>query len=81
MLVSHPTSEIEIIGHTDSIGNADYNMTLSLQRAKSVRDYLIYKGIDGKRLDYKAMGQSMPIATNTTEEGRAKNRRTEINIK
>ncbi len=74
-------SEIEIIGHTDSIGNADYNMTLSMQRAKSVRDYLIKNGIESKRLESKAMGQSLPVAPNNTEQGRAKNRRTEIKIK
>ncbi len=81
MLNQYPMSEIEIIGHTDSIGNADYNMTLSMQRAKSVMDYLIKNGIESKRLESKAMGQSLPVAPNNTEQGRAKNRRTEIKIK
>ncbi len=81
LLDQHPTSEIEIIGHTDSIGSADYNMTLSMHRAKSVLNYLISNGIDSERLAYNAMGQSQPVAPNSTEQGRAKNRRTEIVIK
>lgn len=81
LLNQHPTSEIEIIGHTDSIGSADYNMTLSMNRAKSVLNYLISNGIDSERLAYNAMGQSQPVAPNNTEQGRAKNRRTEIRIK
>jgi outer membrane protein OmpA-like peptidoglycan-associated protein len=56
-------------------------MTLSMHRAKSVLNYLISNGIDSERLAYNAMGQSQPVAPNSTEQGRAKNRRTEIVIK
>ncbi|MBC8321894.1 MAG: OmpA family protein [Bacteroidetes bacterium] len=81
ILVQYPTSNIEITGHTDSIGNIDYNMELSMKRAVSVGNYLIKNGIEGKRLEFKAMGSSRPVAPNEFEQGRAKNRRTEISIK
>jgi outer membrane protein OmpA-like peptidoglycan-associated protein/tetratricopeptide (TPR) repeat protein len=72
--------KIEIGGHTDSMGSADYNEALSKTRARNVYDYLISKGIDKNRLSYKGYGESQPIATNETEEGRALNRRTEFKI-
>lgn len=72
--------KIEIGGHTDNQGSENYNETLSLSRAKSVYDYLISKGISKDRLTYKGYGESTPIATNETEEGRATNRRTEFKI-
>lgn len=81
ILNQYPTSEIEITGHTDSIGNAEYNMKLSLKRAKAVSNYLIENGIESKRLDFKGMGSSMPVAPNNSEQGRAKNRRTGIRVK
>jgi outer membrane protein OmpA-like peptidoglycan-associated protein len=67
---------IEIQGHTDNIGNDADNMKLSSNRAKSVYDYLIDNHIDAKRLTYKGYGKTLPVASNDTEEGRAKNRRT-----
>ncbi len=67
---------IQIQGHTDNIGNDAANLKLSSDRAKSVYNYLIEKGIPVKRLTYKGFGESMPVETNNTEEGRAKNRRT-----
>jgi outer membrane protein OmpA-like peptidoglycan-associated protein/tetratricopeptide (TPR) repeat protein len=67
---------IEIRGHTDAIGNDADNLVLSENRAKSVYDYLISNNIPSNRLTYKGYGESMPVATNDTEEGRAKNRRT-----
>jgi OOP family OmpA-OmpF porin len=74
----NPKSTITIEGHTDSVGNAVYNKKLSLQRAKSVRQYIIDKfGIDGKRIKAVGYGKTQPIATNDTEEGRQKNRRVE----
>ncbi|MFW5915971.1 MAG: OmpA family protein [Bacteroidota bacterium] len=72
--------KIEISGHTDNVGSKQYNMELSRKRARSVYDYLIEKGIDPERLSYKGYGESEPVATNETEEGRAKNRRTEMKI-
>ena len=75
-LSENPTIKVEIQGHTDNIGNDDANQELSEQRAKSVYQYVISKGIDSGRLRYKGYGESQPIAPNTTPEGRAKNRRT-----
>jgi outer membrane protein OmpA-like peptidoglycan-associated protein len=71
---------IEIGGHTDDQGTDEYNDRLSENRAKSVYDYLISKGIPAERLQYKGYGKRVPIADNSTEEGRAENRRTEFKI-
>jgi outer membrane protein OmpA-like peptidoglycan-associated protein len=67
---------IQIQGHTDNIGNDAANLKLSGDRATSVYNYLIEKGIDPRRLTHQGFGKSMPVATNATEDGRAKNRRT-----
>ncbi len=72
--------KVEIGGHTDNVGTQAYNQDLSENRAKSVYTYLIEKGIDAGRLSYKGYNFSEPIAPNTTEEGRAQNRRTEFKI-
>ncbi len=77
---SNPTVRIEISGHTDNVGNDVSNQTLSTNRAKSVYDQLIKMGIESSRLVYKGYGKTQPIDVNTTEQGRAKNRRTEIKI-
>ena len=69
-----------IIGHTDSKGEAVYNMRLSESRAKAVVEYLIKKGIDTKRLQWKGRGSFEPVDTNATEAGRANNRRVEMKI-
>jgi len=80
-LDDNPRVKIEIQGHTDNIGNAKSNMELSKERAKAVRDFLILMGIDSTRIvAYKGFGQSKPVASNNTVEGRAKNRRTEFVI-
>jgi len=71
---------IEIGGHTDNIGTEQYNKVLSENRAKSVVEYLILKGINTKRLTYKGYGFSEPLTDNNTETGRAQNRRTEFKI-
>jgi outer membrane protein OmpA-like peptidoglycan-associated protein/tetratricopeptide (TPR) repeat protein len=75
-LDENPKISIEIQGHTDNIGNAAENMKLSANRAKSVYDYLVANDIPPARLTYKGYGKTVPVATNDTEEGRAKNRRT-----
>ena len=75
-LKDNPTVKVEIQGHTDNVGNDDANMKLSQQRAKSVYDYVVAKGIPASRLRYKGYGETQPIADNSTEIGRAKNRRT-----
>jgi outer membrane protein OmpA-like peptidoglycan-associated protein len=72
--------KIRIEGHTDSQGNPAYNVDLSERRTKSVRKWLIDHGIAEERLDAKGYGQTRPIATNKTVDGRAKNRRVEFHI-
>ena len=74
------TIRIEIGGHTDDQGSDEYNDRLSENRAKAVYDYLVGKGIPADRLQYKGYGKRVPIADNTTEAGRATNRRTEFKI-
>ena len=71
------SARIEISGHTDNKGSKQSNKTLSENRAKACRDYLIKKGIDGSRIEAIGFGDERPVAPNTTEEGRQKNRRIE----
>jgi len=75
-LEENPSIYIEIQGHTDNIGRDADNMKLSANRAKAVYNYLIANNITPKRLTYKGYGKTVPVASNDTEEGRAKNRRT-----
>lgn len=74
------TERIEIGGHTDNVGTDAKNLVLSLERAKSIVAYLVSKGIDNNRLEAKGYGADEPIEENDTEEGRQKNRRTEVKI-
>ena len=69
---------VEIVGHADSKGSAKDNMVLSEQRANTVRDYLVSKGLDASKVVTKGMGDTDPIADNDTKEGRAQNRRVQI---
>jgi len=71
---------IEIVGHTDDKWDDDHNMELSKKRAASVRDFLVSQGVDASKMVTTGMGESMPIASNTTKAGRAANRRVEILI-
>ena len=80
LLQENPTLKIEISGHTDNVGKPSDNLTLSNNRAKAVVNYLLGKQIAPGRLLAKGYGESQPIATNETEEGRAQNRRTEVKI-
>jgi len=72
--------KILISGHTDSVGDENYNMSLSGRRAKAVMDYFIRNGISRDRLSYKAFGETSPKVPNDTPENRQKNRRVEFQI-
>jgi outer membrane protein OmpA-like peptidoglycan-associated protein len=80
ILNDNPNMRIRIGGHTDNYGSDEYNQKLSENRAGSVVQYLIEAGIDKKRLEYKGYGESEPIDTNETPQGRQNNRRTEFEI-
>jgi outer membrane protein OmpA-like peptidoglycan-associated protein len=80
LLKDNPSMLIEICGHTDSTGSREYNLELSRKRAESVMNHLVMQGIDSKRLSVRGFGDSRPVADNDTEEGRSKNRRTEVRI-
>ena len=80
LLKKNPKMKIEISGHTDNVGSKEHNTTLSLNRAKTVYDYLLKQGITANRLTYKGFGFDLPIDINDTEEGRANNRRTEFKV-
>lgn len=76
----YPGTEILVSGHTDSQGDAAYNLELSKKRAFAVRDYLVIDGVASSRMAVTYAGETTPIATNETAEGRAQNRRVEIGI-
>lgn len=80
VLINNPDTNINIYGHTDSKGSDEYNQKLSERRANSVKAYLAGKGIASSRLFALGEGESMPVATNDTDAGRAQNRRVEFAI-
>ncbi|UII32979.1 OmpA family protein [Fulvivirga ulvae] len=81
MMAQNPGMEIEISGHTDNIGSKDYNKTLSQRRANAVKDYLVKKGIDARRVTAVGYGEERPLASNDDEkEGRELNRRVEFKV-
>ncbi len=77
-LKENPSVHVVIEGHSDSQGTEDYNQRLSLRRAESVKDYLVKLGVAADRLTVRGKGESQPVASNDTEEGRAENRRVEL---
>lgn len=76
----YPDTRWRVEGHTDAVGSDSYNMDLSRRRAQSVVDYLIQQGVNRDRLEVVPLGESQPVATNDTQEGRAMNRRVEIKL-
>jgi OOP family OmpA-OmpF porin len=74
-LKKHPRLKVELQGHTDSKGPDAYNLTLSQKRADAVRNYLLKDGVPSTQITAKGYGEGQPIADNSTEDGRAKNRR------
>ena len=80
LMNDNPNLKIEISGHTDNTGSAEYNQGLSERRSKAVVDYLIKTGVKSSRLVFVGVGEAKPISTNKTKEGRQQNRRTEFKI-
>ena len=79
-LIQYPNSLIDVYGHTDSRASDAYNQTLSENRARTVMNYLISRGVPAARLRSQGFGETMPVASNDTADGRARNRRVEIKI-
>jgi outer membrane protein OmpA-like peptidoglycan-associated protein len=80
VMIQYPDTRITVEGHTDNSGKEAYNMKLSKQRAESVRDLLVENGVDASRVSVMPFGETSPIASNDTPEGRQQNRRVEIKI-
>jgi len=78
ILLAHPGLMLEVEGHTDSVGTDDYNQSLSERRAESVKSYLIQQGIDRSSITSRGFGESQPVASNDTADGRQRNRRVEL---
>lgn len=78
ILRRYPETYITVAGHTDSIGDANYNQRLSEYRSQAVANYLVSRGLQTHRVSYVGYGETMPIASNATESGRRQNRRVEI---
>jgi outer membrane protein OmpA-like peptidoglycan-associated protein len=79
-LKQYPNSLIDVYGHTDSTGSEAYNQTLSENRARTVANYLMSQGVPSARIRSQGFGETMPVADNASDAGRAKNRRVEIKI-
>lgn len=79
-LIKNPRLKVICLAHTDSVGTEEYNLDLSERRAKSVMTYLVKKGVPPPSVRFKGMGYSLPLADNSSEEGRAKNRRVEFRV-
>ncbi|MBI5916458.1 MAG: OmpA family protein [Bacteroidetes bacterium] len=80
IIAKYPRYNLSVDGHTDDVGDATVNRTLSEDRAQSCYQYLIAKGVDLARMQYKGYGESKPITSNSTPEGRERNRRVEFNM-
>ena len=72
--------DINVVGYTDSIGTEEYNQEVSVRRANAVKEFMVSEGIDPGIIDVKGMGEADPVASNSTAEGRAQNRRVEISV-
>jgi OOP family OmpA-OmpF porin len=79
-LKNAPTVHVRVEGHTDSIGSEQYNLKLSQRRAEAVVNYLVGQGIEASRLEPVGYGESEPVASNATKEGRYRNRRVELEV-
>jgi outer membrane protein OmpA-like peptidoglycan-associated protein len=80
VLIKYPQTVIRVEGHTDSTGSESYNMNLSQRRADAVKNLIVQRGLSTARIETMAYGETMPVADNSTETGRAMNRRVEIKV-
>lgn len=80
LLIKNPRLKVICLAHTDSVGTAEYNLDLSERRARSVKEFLVKEGVPPPSIRFKGMGYSRPLADNSTDEGRAKNRRVEFRV-
>jgi outer membrane protein OmpA-like peptidoglycan-associated protein len=78
IVLAHPGLNLQIEGHTDSVGSDDFNQSLSERRADSVRDFLAQQGVAPTSITARGFGKTQPVAANDTAEGRQRNRRVEI---
>ncbi len=79
-LEKYPDTELLIVGHTDNVGTEEYNLGLSERRAAAAADYLAFRGVSRDRLQPAGRGESEPVASNDTDQGRTQNRRVEVAI-
>ena len=79
-LVANPDVQVEISGHTDSVGSDAYNQALSLRRAQAVKNWLVQRGVAANRMKTVGKGENEPVASNDTAAGRAENRRIEFYV-
>ena len=80
LLAQHPQARANVVGHTDSVGSAKYNQVLSEHRARAIAQFLEQQGVKSNQLHVEGKGETQPLTSNATREGRAANRRVEINI-
>ena len=80
-LIAHPTAYVQIQGNSSEVGTIQHNQELALQRAQSVSTYLTSQGVDSSHLSVRGAGPDQPIASNADANGRAQNRRVEVNLK
>jgi outer membrane protein OmpA-like peptidoglycan-associated protein len=78
IVLAHPGLNLQIEGHTDSVGSDEFNQQLSERRADSVRDFLAEQGVPGSAITARGFGKTQPVAANDTAEGRQRNRRVEL---
>lgn len=80
ILKDNPKVQVSVEGHTDATGSDEYNLKLSLRRATAVKQFLVKEGVPDSRLSVRGFGETQPVASNDTEDGRAQNRRVELKV-
>jgi outer membrane protein OmpA-like peptidoglycan-associated protein len=78
IVVAHPGLNLQVEGHTDSVGSDEYNQQLSERRSAIVRDFLVQQGVSSSSISARGFGKSIPVSSNDSAEGRAQNRRVEL---